>query len=244
MVGDVARVIRESLRPVRGSIALATVTAPGGTFDSVDASAWNEAAAGNWRRLRDRIKREMLRRHGLRPPVLLVRVAQRQGRGLDHLHLAFWCLTPDHRERIRVWVAIYREYASSYGFGFVDDPFKVRRMRDGSMRDMVFRDASTAGYYLGNYLSGGQLERLVMAEDRSWRPVWVSPVLQARSGWYLERCQWVRQAWQIAHGSWWGRTWYGAPRYPKWWTDDELRAWVARQVPGWDLVPGSLARAA
>lgn len=244
MTGDVARVIREALRPVRGAVALATVTGPGGTFDTVETAAFNLGAARNWRRLRGRIKREMLRRYGLRPPVLLVRVAQRQSRGLDHLHLVFWCLTPDHRERIRVWVAVYREYAAAYGFGFVDDPFKVRRMRNGERRDMVFRDAVAAGYYLGGYLGGGQLERLVAAEDRSWRPVWVSPVLQRRSGWYLERCKWVRQAWHIAHGTWWGRTWYGAPRFPKWWEDDDLRAWVARQVPGWDGAPGSLRVAA
>ena len=78
-VGDVARVIRESLRDVRGRVALGTVTAPGGTFNSAEASAWNLGAGKQWRLLRDRIKREMSRKYGLRPPVVLVRVAQRQG---------------------------------------------------------------------------------------------------------------------------------------------------------------------
>ena len=111
-VGDVARVIREALRGVvRGRVALGTVTAPGGTFDTVEAAAWNLAAAGEWRRLRDRIKREMARRHGLRPPVVLVRVAQRQSRGLDHLHICWWLHSAEHERRIRVWIELYREYA-------------------------------------------------------------------------------------------------------------------------------------
>jgi hypothetical protein len=87
VVGDVARVIRESLRDVRGRVALGTVTAPGGTFNTGEASAWNLGAGKQWRLLRDRIKREMWRKYGLRPPVVLVRVAQRQGRGLDHIHI-------------------------------------------------------------------------------------------------------------------------------------------------------------
>src|SRR5581483_625692 len=238
-VGDVARVIREALRGlVRGRVALGTVTAPGGTFDTLEAAAWNVGAAGEWRKLRDRIKREMLRRHGLRPPVVLVRVAQRQARGLDHLHLCWWLHGPEHELRIRTWVALYREYATDYGFGFVDDPFHVRRLRNGRMSNMVFEDAATAGYYLGNYLAGGQLERLMAAEDRSWSPVWISPALRARTGWSLGRCQWIRQAWHIAHGSWASVTWYGSPRYPAWFEDDELRAWVCRHT-GWNGQPGS-----
>jgi hypothetical protein len=129
VVGDVARVIRESLRDVRGRVALGTVTAPGGTFGTTEASAWNLAAGKQWRLLRDRIKREMWRKYGLRPPVVLVRVAQRQGRGLDHLHIVWWCLNAEHEERIQRWVELYRVHNESYGFGFVDDPFRVRKSR-------------------------------------------------------------------------------------------------------------------
>jgi hypothetical protein len=68
VLGDVARVIRESLRDVRGRVALATVTAPGGTFATAEASAWNTGASKQWRLLRDRIKREMWRKYELRPP--------------------------------------------------------------------------------------------------------------------------------------------------------------------------------
>jgi hypothetical protein len=239
VVGDVARVVRESLRDVRGRVALGTVTAPGGTFDTAEAEAWNSAASHQWRLLRDRVKREMDRKYGLRPPVVLVRVAQRQGRGLDHLHVVWWCLNEEHEERIRRWVELYRVHSEAYGFGFVDDPFRERRSkRTGRMTTMVFERAAVAGIYLGNYLGGGQLERYVNAPDTSWRPYWISPVLQHRSGWSMARCQWVRQAWHISRGSWTTRAWYGALRYPRWWEDDELRAWICR-VTGWDGVPGS-----
>jgi hypothetical protein len=232
--GDVARVIRESLRGVsRGSVALATVTAPGGTFGTVEAAAWNGEAARNWRRLRDRIKREMMRRYGLRPPVLLVRVAQRQSRGLDHLHLCFWLLTPDHRRRITLWVQLYREYREAYGFGYVDDPFHVRRLKNGRMSDMVFRDPATAGFYLGNYLGSGQLERYIAAEDTSWSPVWISPALQHRTGWSLRRCHQLRQAWHLRNGTWSSVTWCGALRLPAWYLDTDQLEWIKR-VTGWD----------
>jgi hypothetical protein len=239
MVGDVARVIRESMRSVRGRVALGTVTAPGGTFDTSEGSAWNRSAGRRWRLLRDRIKRDMAR-EGLRPPVVLVRVAQRQGRGLDHLHIAWWLPNSEHEARIRAWVRLYRVHAERYGFGYVDDPFHVRRSRkSGKRHDMVFARAEVAGIYLGNYLAGGQLERLVTAEDKSWRPVWISPTLQHRSGWSLGRCRWIRQAWHISRGTWASRTWYGAVWLPSWWHDGEQRAWVCA-VTGWDGIPGSL----
>jgi hypothetical protein len=239
VLGDVARVIRESLRDVRGRVALATVTAPGGTFATAEASAWNSGAGKQWRLLRDRIKREMWRKYELRPPVVLVRVAQRQSRGLDHLHLVWWCVNAEHEERIRRWVELYRVHNEAYGFGFVDDPFRVRRSKKtGKRHDMIFAKAEVAGIYLGNYLKGGQLERLVASTDASWRACWISPVLQQRSGWSVERCRWVRQAWHIARGTWDKRTWYGTARYPRWWDDDELREWMCRAT-GWDGVPGS-----
>jgi hypothetical protein len=239
VVGDVARVIRESLRDVRGCVALGTVTAPGGTFNTEETSAWNLGAGKQWRLLRDRIKREMWRKYGLRPPVVLVRVAQRQGRGLDHLHVVWWCLNIEHEERIRRWVELYRVHNESYGFGFVDDPFRMRKSRrTGRLQNMVFARAEVAGIYLGNYLGGGQLERFVAAEDASWRAYWISPGLQQRSGWSMERCQWIRQAFHIARGTWSKLTWYGTPRYPCWCDDGELREWVCRAT-GWDGVPGS-----
>jgi len=186
----------------------------------------------------------MWRRHGVPPPRLLVWVAQRQGRGLDHLHLVFWCLGADHEQRIRWWVAIYRELHLDYGFGFVDDPFHVRQSkRTGKRQNMVFKRGEVAGVYLGNYLAGGQLERFVAASDRSWRPYWISPTLMQRSGWSLERCHWKRQGFLVSHGLWRAdSTRFGtlSTRLPSWWFDDDHKSWVCA-VLGWDGVVGSLA---
>ncbi len=65
-----------------------------------------------------------------------------------------------------MWVEAYRKHAESYGFGYVDDPFKLRRGRDGQMRDMVFEHPEIAGAYLGKYLAGGQLEELVLDSNQ------------------------------------------------------------------------------
>lgn len=242
LVGDVSRVIREAMRCVRGPVALASVTAPGGKWSQAEMSEWNRGESASWRKFSGRLRREMKRRHGHAPPRLLAWVAQRQSRGLDHLHLVFWCLTPDHEERVRQWIALYRELHVQYGFGTVDDPFFKRRSRTtGKLQDMIFRRPGICGAYLGDYLAGGQLERFLAADDRSWRAYWISPELMRRSGWNLERCHWVRQGWHVANGTWRGSKgcFGGLPtRRPSWFFDRDDLAWVMRALD-WDGLPGS-----
>jgi len=219
--GDLGRVLRESLRFVHGPVVLVTVTQPG-EFD-------NLTAAKRWRALNGRLRVELDRRYGLHPPRIVARVAQRQRRGADHLHCVYLARTPDQRERVRAWVEAYREFASVYGLGFVDDPFRLRRGRDGQMRDMVFEQPEIAGAYLGRYLAGGQLERFLSASDTSWRVFWVSPELLKASGWSLERCRWVRQGWHVAAGTWRGSAGpFGGlvTRLPSWWFRPDDRDWV------------------
>jgi hypothetical protein len=144
--------------------------------------------------------------------------------------------TPEQQERIRRWVVLYREHHEAYGFGFVDDPFHVRKSRrTGKRQDMIFARADVAGIYLGNYLAGGQLERFVAASDRSWRPYWISPVLSARSGWTMARCRWVRQAYRCRRGEWGAGRIFGTlvTRRPSWWYRPDDREWVC-SVTGWD----------
>src|SRR5439155_18639045 len=74
LAGDLARVLRESMGRVQGAVALVTVTQPG-RYD-------NRTAAARWRALNGRLRVELERRHGLRPPRIVARVAQRQARGL------------------------------------------------------------------------------------------------------------------------------------------------------------------
>jgi hypothetical protein len=221
MPGDMARVLRESLKCVRGPVRLVTVTQPG-QFD-------NPTAARRWRMLNGRLRVELERAHGLRPPRIVARVAQRQRRGADHLHCVYLARTSDERERMERWVECYREAAERYGLGFVDNPFRLRRGRDGELRDMVFYRAEIAGAYLGRYLTGGQLERFLSAVDRSWQPLWVSPTLLQQSGWSLERCHWIGQAWHVQRGTWRGsRGPFGglSTRLPSWWFRPDDQAWV------------------
>lgn len=252
LAGDVARVLRENLGTLRGAVALVTVTAPGAIetcpccservssrlVSRSEVGEWNRGASRSWRRLNAYLRRRMWVEHGQPPPRVVAWVAQRQERGADHLHLVMLARTPHERERVARWVALYRRVHARYGFGFVDDPFRVR----ANGRDMVFDRAEVAGAYVGRYLSGGQLERFIQADDRSWRPFWVSPVLMARSGWSLARCRWVRQGYHVSRGTWGqGRGVMGKliSRLPSWWFDPSHRAWVMA-VHGWDGEPGSI----
>lgn len=247
--GDLGRVLRENLRVVRGRVALVTVTGPGRIevcpcchkrpvrlLDAAAVSAWNLGESRAWRRFAARLRTEMWRRHGMPPPRAVVRVSQRQKRGVDHLHLVMLCATPDQLLRVQLWVLLYRELHAEYGFGFVDDPERV----DRSGRTRLFDVPAVCGVYLGKYLQGGQLERFLEADDRSWSAVWVSPELKRRSGWTLERCRWVRQGWAIREGRWSRRTWYGRVWLPSWWYSDSHRAWVLA-VLGWDGVTSGAA---
>lgn len=228
---------------LHGRVALVTVTGPGaielcpccGRRARVrietpqDAARWNLGESIAWRRFNARLKVEMLRRYGERPPRVVVRVAQRQKRGVDHLHLVMLARTPDQMRRVRLWVALYREFHVAYGFGYVDDPDHL----DRAGRTRWFEHAHVCGIYLGNYLAGGQLEQFLGASDRAWMPVWVAPALKARSGWSLERCRWVRQAYAMSRGQWSRRTWYGHAWFPSWWFSESHREWVL-SVVGWD----------
>lgn len=175
----------------------------------------------------------------MRPPRTVAWVKQLQERGALHVHAAMLCRSADERERVRVYVALYRRLHVRYGLGYVDDPFHPRK----GGRDAVFERAGVAGNYLGNYLGGGQLERALRHEERAgfgklW---WISPVLLAKSGWSLPRCKWVRQAYRMRRGEWRSHKWYARDVYslPGWWFRGEQRAWVLA-VTGWDgVLPGS-----
>ncbi len=257
--GDVARVVRESMRQVHGSVALTAVTAPSHIgMSAAEIEAWNLSASDRWRALNARLRTEMWRRWELRPPQALVRVAQRQARGLDHLHVIWGMASADARERIRRYVELYREHCEQYGFGFIDDPLLERRPKlpDGRpdtskpKRDMVFKSPARAGSYIGRYVAGGQLERYLDASDRSWRPLWVHPALSEMSGWNLERCEWIRQSWHVRNGTWGLQLRsrqarlmaHLTTRLPSWWHRAGDRAWVC-SVSGWDGVPGPSAAA-
>lgn len=250
LAGDVSRLLRESLKHVHGTVALVTVTAPGGIEvcpccgetvrvrlrSPEEVAAWNRTFGERWRRINSRIRSDM-HREGTRPPRVVAWVAQRQGRGADHLHPVYLARTPDELQRLAGWVGHYRRLHVKYGLGFVDDPVKPRN----GGRDMLFESAQIAGAYLGKYLTGGQLERFLAGDDRSLRGWWISPVLLAASGWSMARCSWVRQAHRLRMGTWDRRTWYGTAWLPSWWLDGQQRAWVLA-VTGWDGIVATSPR--
>jgi len=171
-------------------------------MSAADLGAWNLSASERLAAVECSDARRDVAALAAAATTALVRVAQRQARGLDHLHVIWGMGSFDARERIGRYAELYREHCDEYGFGFIDDPLKERhpKLPDGRpdtskpMCDMVYESPARAGSYIGRYLSGGQLARYLDAPDRSLRAMWVHPGLIEMSGWNLERCEWVRQA--------------------------------------------------
>lgn len=214
-LGDYRRVLLAGLDVCSHPVALVTITPPGD--DDLPPTPegyrlWNRTAARKWKRLDCRVKGRM-RRAGLPTPVLLARVAQRQKRGLDHLHLVFRVGSLEERRAVATYVAHLKELHREYVFGFVDDPFKKR---GPAGRTMVFEDASIAGRYLTRYLTESpQLVSLLDARDASFRPLWVSPQLTMVSKVTCTRLRRVRHAYHV-----FGSLEQGSrPTLPAWWSD-------------------------
>jgi hypothetical protein len=214
-LGDYRRVLLSALDLQATPVALVTITPPGDDALPPDAAAyslWNRTAARKWKRLDARCKGRM-RRAGQPTPVLLARVAQRQKRGLDHLHMVFRCDGLTDRRAIAIYVGHLKELHREYVFGFVDDPFKKR---GDTGRTMVFEDAAIAGRYLTRYLTESpQLVSLLDARDASFRPLWVTPKLTMLSKVTMTRLRRVRHGYHV-----FGSLEQGSrPRLPVWWSD-------------------------
>lgn len=210
-------------------VALLTVTPPGDAALSPSEEnyrRWNRSAAIQWKRLDRRVKGR-LRRQGLtlRP---LARVAQRQRRGLDHLHLVIALETADDWQALRAYVGHLKALAPEYGFGFVDDPTRRRRPKPGApARDMVFESAAIAGRYLCRYLAeSDQLAAMLHAGDHSFRPLWIASELTQASGVNCRRLRRVRHAWFVCRALDAG----SRPTLPVWWGDALERRRVIRLV--------------
>jgi hypothetical protein len=159
----------------------------------------------------------------------MFRIAQRQTRGVDHLH--FGLDAPDQATIAnRRYVAILKELSPRYGFGFVDDPYlethpKRHGKPDTSLpkRDRIFREPAIAGRYLVRYLSeSSQLGAMLEAGDHSFRPIWISPALSARSKVTCRRLRRLRHAWFVIQAHKQG----SRPTLPTWWADFSERATV------------------
>ncbi len=189
---------------------------------------WNLSAALRWRRLDRRVKGR-LRRQGL-SIFLMARIAQRQGRGVDHLHLVVSCADPSERHAIAVYVEHLKELAPLYGFGHVDDPFLKTHPKDRNgrpdrskpKRNRVYESSGIAARYLCSYLTeSSQLASMISERDHSFRALWVSPTLTQASGVNCRRLRRVRFAWHVTRALEQG----SRPTMPIWW-----RSIVERQA--------------
>lgn len=212
-IGDYRRVLLAAFDCLEHPVALVTIT-QGADFD-------NRTVATRWRRLDRRVKNRMRREgHRVAP---LARIAQRQRRGADHLHIPCRA-APGDRAPLQRYVELLREHGPAYGFGHVDDPYFRRhpRGRDGRpnralpKRDMVFREPAVAARYLCGYLTeSDQLSAMISTGDHSWRPLWVSPELTRVSGVTCRRLRRVRHAHFVRRALDQG----SRPRLPVWWGD-------------------------
>lgn len=223
-LGDYRRVLLAALDHVPYPVALVTVTPPGvDYFTTTGYLEWNRTAAVRWKKLDRRVK-SRLRRKGLRLRPL-ARIAQRQRRGLDHLHLVVALEHREDRIALELYVRYLKELAGEYGFGFVDDPFHKRRGKGGERRDMVFQAASVSGRYLCRYLSeSDQLAALVEGRDHSFRPMWVAHELTQLSGVNCRRLRRVRHAYFVRRALDQG----SRPTLPVWWRNHRERLAVLR----------------
>jgi hypothetical protein len=217
-------VLLAALGMVEYPVALVTITPPGNAVLTPGAEVyafWNRGSAPAWARLDRRVKGR-LRRRGLRVRPL-ARVAQRQRRGLDHLHLVLALETDADRAGVAAYVALLKELAPEHGFGFVDDPFHKRRGKGGELRDMVFASAAIAGRYLCRYLAESeQLASMLLAGDHSFRALWVAPSLTQASGVNVRRLRRVRHAYFVVKALDQG----SRPTLPAWWGDLRERGWI------------------
>lgn len=149
--------------------------------DRAAADRWNESAPARWAMLWQRV------RNGLRASGVLVvaKVWEPQARGVGHLHL----VVPV--EVHRAVVAVLKDQAADYGFGFVDDG---RGVPAGA-------PAAAAGAYVASYIgSGGKVEAVCDAIREGVIPArsfFVAPSIS--DGMTMRFLRLRRRAWAVLH---------------------------------------------
>jgi hypothetical protein len=175
---DTRRRLLENLRPVRLSVMF-SVTAPGRDVLPFDprlcshtanvrcggpigcrvyreaADAFNHKAGEWWSQLHRVAKTRADRATGMKGK-LLVRVWEKQKRGVAHLHGVVSVATPAERVWAKAYVTALDELAPRYGFGFVDGWDKISRK---------FWPGDQAGAYLSSYFVSGRGKKASITEN-------------------------------------------------------------------------------
>lgn len=209
---DTRRRLMENLRLVKLSVMF-SVTAPGADLYPFDprlclhspgekcsgrrgcrvdpelAEAFNRRAGKWWSELHRAAKTRADRRTG-RKGKLLVRVWEKQKRGLAHLHGVLSVETPADVAWARAYLTALRELAPRYGFGFVDGWEKVGRR---------YWPGTQAAAYLSSYFAGGgrkaSITENVLAADLPQLVVFVSRDLTRTTGCTMRSLRNARRLW-------------------------------------------------
>jgi hypothetical protein len=163
--------------------------------DPAMAEAFNRRAGKWWSELHRAAKTRADRQAG-RKGTLLVRVWEKQARGLAHLHGVLSVETPADVAWARAYLIALREMAPRYGFGFVDGWEKVGRK---------FWPGVQAAAYLSSYFAGGRGRKMaitenVLAGDLPRLVVFVGRDLTSRTGCTMRNLRNARRLWASREG--------------------------------------------
>lgn len=152
------------------------------------AAFWNDQAPKSWRELH-RVAGQKAKRAAGRAPLLLVRVVEKQARGVLHWHLIVGYTLPWERAGADAYVEALAELAPRYGFGFVD-------------RKLEVKGPSQAAAYVSSYFVNGKGKKAALSETvrdgampRSI--VYVAPWLSKISGITMRTLRLRRYAWAV-----------------------------------------------
>ena len=156
--------------------------------DRAHALRWNSTASKRWTALNRRVSQEV-RRAGFGSP-LLVRVFERQHRGVLHVHPVLAFTGPDELHAAHVYAAALARLAPQYGFGFTE-----RRLRPISRR-------GAAAYVSSYFVTGGKgkeaLQQSVLSPDMPRSIIYVSTKLTKATGVTMRELRFRRFVWHVA----------------------------------------------
>lgn len=161
--------------------------------DPEAATAFNRRAGGWWSELH-RAAKTRADRETAHKGRLLVRVWEKQARGLAHVHGVIGVGGAIEIRWADAYVGALREMAPSYGFGFVDGWRRIGRR---------FRPGAQAAAYLSSYFVRGSGRKASITERAGDLPrvvVFVSRELTARTGCTMRSLRIARRLWVLREG--------------------------------------------
>lgn len=230
---DWLRVFTENLGAYSGTIALATLTAPGESVLPRDNAGrclpqqladWAADLDRRWTLLHQAAQLATYRDVGRRANVLLRVWELQPKRGAPHCHPVLGTSSPSELHAAQRYVIHLRRLSRSHGFGRVHSWAEMRR------ENLTEMDGLRAGRYVSSYFTSGEGGKLAVRESFSSpylpaRPLWVSARLTCETGVTRRNLRRVRHVWV------WLNRQEGHPRFaPRWFRHDAEYAGYQRCV--------------